>query len=298
NSTLTTEFGDVLIGKNVSCSYLFEDNWVLIDSAFTDSKGITIFQINTQTIEFEDEILINLNWEGDSLINGISKNITVEFVQQINNLSISITSNAVQIIKGKVSTFNIRLINIGNSNLKINNISIEFDHNEAYSIVQIDYNTLNWFSPRESSIIIVEVSLRNFYNIGMTVTITAQNIITNETIVVFEDVSYGVFDPSIFDLLFDNFMLIIIGSIALIFILAFIIIRRTQKKIETPVVDVSKKPRRGRYVSVSELKKPLPAKKPIKKKEEPKKETEKEKVDLDSLLEERGLGETKKKPKE
>ena len=63
------------------------------------------------------------------------------------------------------------------------------------------------------------------------------------------------------------------------------------------IEEVKKKPRRekGRYVPVSELKKPTPIKKIPKKKEEPKKVVEKEKVDLDSLLEERGLADKKKK---
>jgi len=66
------------------------------------------------------------------------------------------------------------------------------------------------------------------------------------------------------------------------------------KRIEEPVEKVERRPRKGKYVMVSELKKPAPPKKAPKKKEEAKPE---KKTDLDSLLEERGLSDKKKKPK-
>ncbi|MFW9827124.1 MAG: hypothetical protein ACFFEY_05820 [Candidatus Thorarchaeota archaeon] len=297
SSILTTEFGDILTGRNVSCSYFNGDNWVFIGSDMTDSVGFTKFLIDTQTIDFEGDLMINLEWEGDS-VNGISKNITVDIIQQINSLSISITKNDVQIYKGRETTFDILLRNAGDSNLRITNISINFNHNEYYSIVQIDYTKLEWFAAGDINLIILKVSVKDFYRIRFTVSITAQNIITNESLIVTKEVSYITYDLPIIDLIFENIMVLIIGIIALVFVVALLIAWRTKKKIETPIEEIIKKPRRGRYVAVSELKKPTTIKKPIKKKEEPKKIEEKEKTDLDSLLEERGLKETDKKTKE
>jgi hypothetical protein len=86
----------------------------------------------------------------------------------------------------------------------------------------------------------------------------------------------------------------------------YIYAKRTTKKIETPIEEPSKKkPRRGRYVSVSELPKEetkeetkkLPAKKASKKLSKKQKQkdikTEKPATDLDSLLEEKGLKDKK-----
>ncbi|MBA7660281.1 hypothetical protein ES703_68283 [subsurface metagenome] len=93
-----------------------------------------------------------------------------------------------------------------------------------------------------------------------------------------------------------------IGIFVLLWGVMYLYVRRTTKKIETPIEEPSKKkPRRGRYVSVSELPKEEPkkisAKKPSKKlsKKQKQKELKKEKpaTDLDSLLEEKGLKDKK-----
>jgi len=85
----------------------------------------------------------------------------------------------------------------------------------------------------------------------------------------------------------------------------YIYVRKTIKRIETPFEEPTKvRPRRGKYVSVTELppketeekieetpkKKPKkPKKKKLKKQKVEEKEKEKPTTDLDSLLEEKGL---------
>ncbi|MFX0040193.1 MAG: hypothetical protein ACFFCY_16020 [Promethearchaeota archaeon] len=290
-STLTTEFGKILVGKNVSCQYFENDIWVEIGSDITDSNGITSFLINTQTINFEDQLLLRLHWEGDT-INGVIKNVSVNVVRMENNLSISITPRDVLIIRERDTTFNILLTNIGNSILRITNINITINQDQLFSIVEIDNIELNWLSDGESTNLIVEVSVRNVKTVIFSISITAQNIFTNETIIVSVEKTYNTFQISVFDYLFQYFIVIILGIIALVWIITVMYVRRTKKQMETPIEEKPvKKPRRG-YLPVAELKKPKPVKKIAKKKEEP---TEEEKTDLDSLLEERGLTDNNKK---
>jgi hypothetical protein len=294
SSILTTEFGDKLSSRNISCQYYDSGMWIDIDSDFTDLYGFTTFLIDTQNINFKGDLLLRLFWNGD-IINGVSKNVTVDIIHQSNNLSISIIPNEILILRQRTTSFNIRLFNFGDSNLRITNISIELNRNQEYSIVQIDHILLSWLPSGESSILILEVSVKNVKSIILSISITAKNIITNESFVVSEEGTYIAFEVPIFEYIIQNFMLIVISVIVLALIMAVIYARKTKKRIETPIEEpATKRPRRAKYVPVAELKKPKPVKKPLKKKEEPK-EKEKEKIDLDSLLEERGLSDDKKK---
>ncbi len=290
-STLTTEFDNVLSGKNVSCQYFANDIWIDIGSDITDSNGITSFLINTQTITIEEVLLLRLYWDGDS-VNGVSKNISINIILDRNNLSVSVSPGDLLIYRERTTTFNILLENIGNSNLKITNITIDLNGNQEYLIVERNDIELSWLSAGERSLLIIEVPVKNVLNILISISITAQNILTNESIIVSIEETYNTFQISIFDYLTQYFIGIMIGIIALIWCIAFLFARRIKRQLETPIdVKPAKKPRRG-YVPVAELKKPKPVKKIVKKKEEPKKE---EKTDLDSLLEERGLVDDKKK---
>ncbi|MFX0008157.1 MAG: hypothetical protein ACFFA7_12475 [Promethearchaeota archaeon] len=284
-STLATEFGKILPGKNVSCQYFADDMWNNIGSDITDSNGSTSFLINTQTIPIEEELLLRLYWDGDS-VNGVSKNITVSIIPERNNLSITIMQNNVLIYRERTTTFNILLKNIGNSNLKVTNITIGLNNNQVYSIVEINLIELSWLSVGESSLMIIEVSVKNVLNLRLSVSIVAQNIFTNESIFVTLENTYPTFQVSVLDYFIQYFLGIMIAFIALVWCITFFYARHIKKELEKPIeAPPAKKPRRG-YVPVAELKKPTPVKKAAKKKEEPKKE---EKTDLDSLLEERGL---------
>ncbi|MFW9819005.1 MAG: hypothetical protein ACFFE5_05295, partial [Candidatus Thorarchaeota archaeon] len=290
-SILTTEFGKVLSGKNVSCQYFYNDLWFDIGFDITDSNGITSFIIDTQVINVEDGLLLRLHWDGD-IINGDTKNISINIVLENNNVSIAIQSNVITIYKGRSTTFNVILENIGSSNLRISNITIELNKDQIYSIVEIDYISLSWFQSGQKTMLVVEVSVKNVNRVRFSISITAQNIITNETIIVSKERIFNTFQISVLDYLIQSFIGIMIGIIALVWIIAVLYVRKTKKLIETPIeAKPTKKPRRG-YVPVAELKKPKPVKKVVKKKEEPKEE---EKTDLDSLLEERGLSDNKNK---
>lgn len=298
STILATEFGEPLVNKNVSCHYYDIDSWVTLSSDYTDLDGSTTFLINTLTIDFEGDLLLKLAWEGDT-INGVSENITINVIHEINNISISIIANDVLIYQNRNTTLMIILNNIGDSNLRVTNISINLNHDLSYSIVEIDYLILNQLAPDESTNLIIEVAVGDINRIEISISITALNIITNENITVPQEASFNVYDPPIQDYFIEYFIFIMGAVIALAWLIAIIYYRRTKKKLETPIeIPVKKKPRRAKYVPVAELKKPTPVKKIPKKKEEPKEIEEKKKMDLDSLLEERGLADKKKKPKE
>ncbi len=296
SSILITEFGEQLINKIVNYQYFDSNSWVNLGSDFTDSNGFTTFRINTQPIDFEGNLLIRLSWNGDN-ITGVSKNVSINVIHQSNNISISINKNSDLVYRNSRATMTITLRNIGDSNLRIlRNMSIEFNHALSYSIVTIDYLKLEQFSSEENTNIIVEIDIGDINTLEISISITAQNTMTNESKTTTAEASFPLNDPPVYDYLVDYFILIIGAIFAVIWIAAIMYAWKTKKRIETPIEEpTKKKPRRERYVSVSELKKPTPPKKTLKKKEEPKEVKEKKETDLDSLLEERGLADKKKK---
>ncbi|MFX0029467.1 MAG: hypothetical protein ACFE8B_09670, partial [Candidatus Hermodarchaeota archaeon] len=291
SSLLTTEFGEELPSKNVTCDYYNSTAWINLGSDTSDIDGYVSFLINTALIDFEESLTIQLYWEGD-IVNGVSKNVTIEFIQEINNFSISIHQNENTIYKSGNTTVKITIHNFGESNLRFSNYIITIQGDLSYSIVGINYIELNWLEPDETTEILIEIEIPNIKQLEISFEITAQNILTGENITFSKNASFRVFDKPILDYFLDVFMLFMISIIVLIWILTIFFALRVRKRIEEPIEEVERRPRKGRYVMVSELKKPAPPKKAPKKKEtvRPKKTT-----DLDSLLEERGLADKEKK---
>ena len=300
NSFLTTEFGEELAGKNVSCQYYDSGNWFDIDSAITDINGFTSFFIDTLSIDFEGDLLVRLSWDGD-IINGLSKNMSIDIIHDINDFSISIKKNAVLIYKNGLTTLSITIQNTGNSTLKFHNISVSIAGNLQYNIVEINYLELNWMNSGDRTKIIIEISIPEINKLDFSFSITAQNIITDENITISKQSIFTVNDPPILDYIIELFMFIMIGFLVVLWVVSALYSRRIKRRIEAPVEeeDVRRRPRKGRYVPVAELKKPSPEKQAPKKKAKkvPEETVQKKTTDLDSLLEERGLADKKKKPK-
>jgi hypothetical protein len=299
NSFLTTEFGEELASKNVTCQYYESGSWSDIGSALTDSNGFTTFFVDTLGINFEGDLLLRLSWEGD-IVNSVSKNVTIDIIYEINDFTISIHQDAVLIYKSRVTTLSITIQNIGNSTLKFHNISVTIGSNLQFTLVEINYIELNWMNPGDKSKIIIEISITEINNLDFSFSITAQNIITDENITISEQSIFSVIDPPIFDYLLEMFMFIMIGFLAALWVISVLYSRRIKKRIEAPVEEVvQRRPRKGRYVPVAELKKPTPDKQVLKKKPKktPEEPAQKKTTDLDSLLEERGLTDKKKKSK-
>ncbi|MHA2121246.1 MAG: hypothetical protein ACW990_08585, partial [Promethearchaeota archaeon] len=253
----------------------------------------------TLGINFEGDLLLRLSWEGD-IVNSVSKNVTIDIIYEINDFTISIHQDAVLIYKSRVTTLSITIQNIGNSTLKFHNISVTIGSNLQFTLVEINYIELNWMNPGDKSKIIIEISITEINNLDFSFSITAQNIITDENITISEQSIFSVIDPPIFDYLLEMFMFIMIGFLAALWVISVLYSRRIKKRIEAPVEEVvQRRPRKGRYVPVAELKKPTPDKQVLKKKPKktPEEPAQKKTTDLDSLLEERGLTDKKKKSK-
>jgi hypothetical protein len=293
---LTTEFGDELPNRNVTCQFYFNDTvWTEIGSDFTALDGSISFIINTIDLDFEEDLLLKLFWNGDSINEGISKNITIEIIHDVNNISISIQQNDVQIYKNEITTLSIAIVNVGSSDLKLFNISLSIDKNLNYSIVEINHIKLERLIPGEGSKIVIEIEVTDIKRFTLTFSITAQNFITAENITFSEEAKFKTYDAPIFSYFIQLFTILMIALFIIIWAFAILYVRRVRKRIEEPVEEAPRRPRRGKYVAVAELKKPPAAKAPPKKKEEVK---QKKTTDLDSLLEERGLTEKEKKKKQ
>jgi hypothetical protein len=291
SSILATEFGEELPGKNVTCEYYNSTSWLNVGSDIADINGSVAFLLNTALIEFEENLTIRLFWNGD-IVNGVTKNITINFIQEINNFSISIKQNDNAIYKSRATTLRMTILNFGGSNLRFSNISIIIEGGLSYSVVGINYIELNLLKPHESTDILIEINIPEINNLEITFIISAQNIITGENITLSENASFIVFDAPLIDYFLEFFMFIMIIIFAVIWILAITYALKVRKRIDEPIEDVERKPRKGKYVMVSDLKKPAPPKKAPKKKETV---APKQTTDLDSLLEERGLDEKEKK---
>ncbi|MHA1343661.1 MAG: hypothetical protein ACTSQG_06725, partial [Promethearchaeota archaeon] len=68
SSILTTEFGDVLSNKKVTCQYDNDGTWVNISSQNTNVNGSSLFTIDTLTINVQPNMTFRLIWIGDNYI--------------------------------------------------------------------------------------------------------------------------------------------------------------------------------------------------------------------------------------
>ncbi|MFW9772836.1 MAG: hypothetical protein ACFFEO_11830 [Candidatus Thorarchaeota archaeon] len=285
SAILTTEFGALLPSKNVTLQY-YDSSWLNLSSQISDSKGLLNFEIDTLALNEEDQLLFRLIWSGDIYRLSNAQNITVDLYRELNNLRISINKNVPQIYRNVKTTIRLTIVNNGTSSLYIpvSNISIIIQPNLVNRIVQIDYFHLNRLNPGESTVIIIEIDVSSVNSITINVSINAQNIITNEYIEYHNSMRFYTFDLPLIDYIIPFLTILIIGVIVLFWLIIYSSIKRLIKRIETPIEEpTKKKAKRGKYVKVSEIK-------------QVQKETEKaEKTDLDSLLEEEGLNDKKKK---
>ncbi|MHA1986410.1 MAG: hypothetical protein ACW98D_07220 [Promethearchaeota archaeon] len=296
SSTLITEFGEELSNKNITCEYYNSGSWVGISSDMTDANGYVTFIINTLMIDFEGDLLLRLFWDGD-VINGVSENFSISIIHEINDISLSVHQDEVHIYRNRLTTLTFDITNTGDSTLKLFNITVDIENNLHHTIVDINHVDLSWFQSGDKTEIKIEISITDISQLKISFTLTAQNIITGENSTFSIDSSFSVFNPPIGDSLIEFFMFIIIGILVIVWVFALIYVRKVRKRIEEPVEVPLRKPRKGRYIMVSDLKKPEPDKKIPKKKGEQKGIESSKTTDLDSLLEERGLGEKEKKKK-
>jgi hypothetical protein len=281
---LTTEFGEKIPFKNITLQYFDDNSWEKISSQISNSEGYIDFEIDTLTLNEEDQLLFRLVWSGDIYTLSNSQNITVDLYLEINDLQISIHQNVPLLYRNRKATIRIDIINTGASQLYIpaSNISIITQPTLTSKIVGINYLELNQLRPNESTTIIVEIDVSAMNQIIFNVSIDAHNNLTGEDLTFLASATFEVFDVPLADYINSLLTIIIISVIVLFWLIMYAFVRKLIKRIETPVEEPTKKKRkRGKYVKVTELKK--------------KEKIKAEKTDFDSLLEEKGLKEKKKK---
>ena len=305
SSALTTELGDEIPNKNVSLQYLNNDIWENFSSQISGVNGTTNFEIDTLLLLSEDEFKFRLIWQGDQYTSAISQNISVPLFRAFNNIKLRIISNVDQMYKNQPSTIQVLLNNVGDSelNVSIPDISIDISPTLTYSIVQIDYLALAQFKPGDTTKILIKINIPAINQMNISVSIEARNKVTQEEVTFQSSKIFDFYAPLLEDLILGFFTLIMIGIFVIVWAVMYMYVRRTIKKIETPFEEpIKARPRKGKYVSVSELPaekleeklEEIPAKKPkkLRKKKSKKNEVEekdKQATDLDSLLEEKGL---------
>ncbi|GAH62407.1 unnamed protein product, partial [marine sediment metagenome] len=210
SSTLATEFGEVLSNKSVICEYFDLGSWVELSTDITDANGYVIFIIDTLTIDFEGDLLLKLSWDGDT-INAVSQNVTSKVIHEVNNILISVNQNDVFIYKNRLTVITFTLSNIGNSNLKLFNISMDIEKNLHFKIVEVNNVELNWLSVGDNTDIIFEITITDISQLQVNFTITTQNVITGENTTFSKESSFNVFDPPIVDYFFELFLFIMIA---------------------------------------------------------------------------------------
>jgi len=306
-----TEFGSILSGKNVTCQFQNGSSWENISSQITDTNGITNFKINTTTINVGDSFTLRLSWLGNNTIENCSSIIPINKIIQSNNIYFTFSIATLIIYKNSYNSLKVQLTNNGTSTMIINVNSINVDITGSLSTT-LYFNTIEMqnLEPGESTNLIIEIFCGDvsFDQININISIEAQNVMSLETVIFKSSIiSLKVIAPPFLDNLTWLISILIVAIIIAVWLISIIYTRNTKKKIkaslEKPIQ--KPKPRRGRYVKVSELK---PADQAIdkKRKEPAKKEAEveeesKQTTDLDSLLEEKGLREkasiSKKKPR-
>ena len=305
SSVLTTEFGDKIPNKKVTCQYFNSGLWENVSSLISSANGVTSFEIDTLSLPREDDLLFRLTFQEEQNILENSQNVSVSIYKVSNNISLGIVSNVNQITKNGKTTIKITLKNIGDSELTISssNISILIEPSLTYSIVEIKHLILNNFQPGESTYILISIEIPDINQMTITLSVEATNKLTKENITIQASENFKIYSILLENYITYFFTVIMIGIIVLLWGAMYLYVKRTTIKIETPIEEPSKKkPRRGKYVRVSELpkeekKKKIQAKKPSKKllKKQKQKElkTEEPATDLDSLLEEKGLKDKK-----
>ncbi len=305
-STLETELGEILPNKLVNLQYERNGIWINTSTPqLTGVNGETNFEVNTLNINILGATPFKLNWAGDVDYLNNSNIFQVPIEVALNKLSLSSEDDESFLYNNRISTIELTIKNTGNSTLKIILDDIEIDIEKRgidYEIIGQDEIILK---PGDSETIQIEIEVGNIgfeEEVEVKVKIKAVNILTNEVILISKTIDIDIISSPLINYIIEYFLFIILAIFALMLFIAYYYSRHIKKRIELSAKDVAeKRPRRGKYVKVSELKAVRTEKleEPIEKIEEikPKEEIieeevlekEKKSVDLDTLLEEEDL---------
>ncbi|MFW9898206.1 MAG: hypothetical protein ACFFDO_02980 [Candidatus Thorarchaeota archaeon] len=305
SAVLTTEYGSPLQNKEVLCQYYKDGKWTNIsEPKSTNVNGSISFEIESLTLEYEESLVMKLSWAGDIYTLNNSQAIPIDIITQLNDILIRSKDDESIVYRHKNEAITFKLENKGNSILRIIDIEIDIEDKDLdYKIRGENDIILNWFTPGETTEIIVEIEISDtdFSTLDIRITVTAVNILSNEILVKSYTITVDAVDKTIADLFIEFFIFIMVGIIILISFIAYFYAKKTIKKTEIISKEPAKrKPRRGRYVKVSELETEELEKKDIKAEKvegEPRAIITEEKIeskeieeikttDLDTLLEE------------
>jgi hypothetical protein len=276
---LTSEFGTPLENENVTVQYYDQNNWINLTSQLTGINGTLLFSIDSLNLNEEDNHLFRFSWLGTQFVSGTTENFTVNIYRQLNLVSLDLIQNDVQIYRNDMTTFNLRITNIGESTLKITDLVFNIEPDLDYQIVKINNLELNHLTPNNSTLLILEVKTSDIRQFSISLSVDAQNIFTLENATFNTSKNFTTFEKPLSYFFQEAIALIIFAIFACVAIITYLIVRRSIRVIETPIEEpVEKKRRRGRYLPVAEISK-----------EAEEEEKEESKTDLDSLLEEEGL---------
>lgn len=276
---LTSEFGSAIENQNVTLQYYEQGAWNNLSSQLTGINGSLLFTINSLNLNDDDTHTFRFSWLGTQTIAGKFENFTINIMRQINLVSLNMRASEVQIYRNQIITINIRIENIGESTLKIADISFGFDPDLNHEIVTLNNLELNKLLPGASTTLTLQIEVSNIPEFSILLSVSAQNILTLENETFDRSKTFQTYIKPLDIYIQESIALITLTSFAVIAILTYIIVKRAIQTIETPIEEPAKKKRRrGRYVPVAEISK-----------EAEEKEAIGTKTDLDSLLEEEGL---------
>ena len=304
-STLETELGEMLPNKLVYLQY--ESNGIWRNTSTpqnTSANGETNFEVKTLNLNILGTTPFKLSWIGDDDYLNKSSIFQVPIEVSLNKLSLSSKDDESFLYNNRKSIIELKIHNTGNSTLRIDidDIDVDVEKGYDYEIIGKDIIILK---PGDSETIQIEIEVGNVgfeEEVEFHVEIKAVNILTNKIIIVTKTIELDIIDTPLTDYIFEYFLFITIAILAMMLFIAYYYSRHIKKKIDLSAKEVSeKRPRRGKYVKVSELKAVRDEKLEETTEEieeiKPKKETieeevlekEKKTVDLDTLLEEEDL---------
>ncbi len=256
SSVLSTEFGENLPDKEVSCYYEYDGSWEKITSRTTDINGSTTFEIDTQDIEVDDVLAFKLTWSGDSRILSTDETFDIPIEIDDNDITITFKEELNVIYRNTKAVLKVKLENTGTSNLEITDIIVEIEGDLDYEIEGENKIISEKLVPGEETdiTIVIDVGNTKSNTIDITVIIESENIISNEEVSDDESFTVDVIDKPIFYYIIEYFSIIILALLALAFVMAVFYAKKVKKKIEIPLKEpVKRRPRKGRYVKVTEI---------------------------------------------
>jgi len=261
SSILTTEFEVPIKNEDVYCQYYHAGNWINISNnpIKSNSNGSISFEINTLNLNIGSSLTVRLIWFGDTYILARSKEIPIDLNFQNNGISMQSDDDESLVFRNKINYFKLNFKNTGNSVLQITDIVVSIDDKdiEDYELINVDEYLLSRFEPGENFDVIIEIDIGDIdgSSLEIYVTINAVNILSNEPLSRQTTFNVKVLDKPLTDYVIEYSTFVILAIIVIGFLLVYIFVKRTNKKIELLIEEkVEERPKVSRYVKVSELK--------------------------------------------